>query len=285
MPSEPHLLSFREELQFSPATLNNKQKPAAMLKFAGLHFRGLSLEDLFRPRDGLTQVVTVNAEYIVRAHRDGHLRRIINSNVATFDGQVPYAIARLRHRNHGFSKISGSDLIYHICERAMTRGERVFLLGGLEESNRRSIAVLRGRYAGLDVEGYSPPIAPYPFPPEHGDEILDRIRRFRPHYLLVGFGAGKQDFWIDDHRGDLGQIGVGLAVGVGGVFEIVSGKFKRAPRALQHMGVEGVYRLLKEPKLFRLQRLLMSFGFLRYVWRRTHGASSKKEAKQQPASC
>src|SRR5689334_2976476 len=106
-----------------------------MLEFAGIEFRGLTLGDVLAPTPDLSHVVTVNAEYIVRANRDTRLRRIINSGLATFDGQVPYALARWLNKHRQFEKISGSDLIYQICEHAAQRGERVFLLGGLEDSN------------------------------------------------------------------------------------------------------------------------------------------------------
>jgi N-acetylglucosaminyldiphosphoundecaprenol N-acetyl-beta-D-mannosaminyltransferase len=72
-------------------------------------------------------------------------------------------------------------------------------------------------------------------------------------------------YWIDDNREELDAMGVRIVVGVGGAFEMVAGKPKRAPRVLQLLGLEGVYRFLKQPEPFRLRRLIMSFRFLRYV--------------------
>lgn len=236
-----------------------------MLEFCGIKFRGLRLDDVFAEREGFAQVVTVNAEYIVRANEDRRFGRVVNDSIAVFDGQVPYLVARLKNQRQRFEKIPGSELVYHICERARARGEKVFLLGGLPDSNARSIVELRRRYPGLLIDGYSPEHRPFPFPQEHDAEILDRIRHARPNFLLVGFGAVKQDLWIDDHRRELAQYDVRLAVGVGGTFEMVSGKLRRAPRILQRFGLEGVYRLIREPKWFRAKRLLVSVAFLRYV--------------------
>lgn len=236
-----------------------------MIEFAGIAFRGLTIADLFSVSTRLAHIVTVNAEYIVRANEDARLGRIIRGGIATFDGQVPYLIARFRNAGRSFDKIPGSELIYHICERAAERDERVFLLGGMPDSNFRAIEVLRRRYCGLQIDGDSPPHAQYPFSLEHNAAIMATVQSFAPHYLLVGFGAVKQDYWIDDHRDALADIGVRTAVGVGGAFEMVSGKLKRAPRLLQQLGLEGVYRLLREPRLFRLKRLLISLKFLRYL--------------------
>ena len=236
-----------------------------MLEFAGLSFRGLTLADIFGPAEGLAHVVTVNAEYIVLAHQNARLARIISAGLATFDGQVPYALARWQNRGSRFDKLPGSELVYHICTRAQQLRQRVFLLGGHADSNRESVQRLQRLYPGLDIAGYSPPHAAYPFPVANEAAIAAQVRAFAPHYLLVGFGAIKQDYWIDDHRAQLEACGVKLAAGVGGVFEMISGRLKRAPRIIQRMGLEGVYRLVLEPKAFRLRRLLTSLKFLQFV--------------------
>jgi len=236
-----------------------------MVDFAGIVFRGLTLDDVFAAEPAFAQVVTVNAEYIVLAHENERLGNIVRRAITTFDGQVPYTLARLTNKHQRFEKLPGSELLYHICERALARGERVFLLGGKAESNRGALEALREKYRGLAVDGWSPPHAPLPFPAEQETFIMHCLESFRPQYVLVGFGAGKQDFWIDEHREALASLGVKRAVGVGGAFDMVSGKISRAPRYIQRLGLEGVHRLLKEPKWFRVRRLIISLRFLRYL--------------------
>lgn len=237
-----------------------------MVKFANVIFRGLTRDDVFLERKGLSHIITVNAEYIVRANENEKLREIINNNIATFDGQIPYIIARWKFKKFQFDKISGSELIYDICIRAMQKGERVFLLGGMEDSNALSVSILSARYPGLAIEGYSPPIMSYPFLEDQNESILIRLRDFHPDFVLVSFGVMKQDYWIDDNRKVLENIGVRFIVGVGGALEMVSGKLKRAPRLFQVAGLEGIYRLFKEPKFFRFKRLMLSLRIFRYVW-------------------
>ena len=98
--------------------------------------------------------------------------------------------------------------------------------------------------------------------------ILSKLQAYKPYYLFVGFGAGKQERWISEHQKELESYGVHLAVGSGGTFEMVAGKLKRAPLFIQKIGLEGVYRFVIEPKWFRLKRLLISLKIFRYAWMR-----------------
>jgi N-acetylglucosaminyldiphosphoundecaprenol N-acetyl-beta-D-mannosaminyltransferase len=76
-------------------------------------------------------------------------------------------------------------------------------------------------------------------------QILARISDAKPDLLLVAFGHPKQERWIDLHRGSLG---VSVAIGVGCVFDLISGRSRRAPRWMQDVGLEWAYRLASEPR-------------------------------------
>lgn len=235
-----------------------------MIRFAGLEFKGLTKETLLREEAFIKIIVTVNAEIIVLAHEHDRLRKIINSNYATFDGQIPYLLARLKYRDCYFEKISGSDLIYDACKYAKLHRQKIFLLGGYKETNGLSVERLKKEY-GIEIEGFSPVYRPYPFDSEHNRAILKKITKFCPDILFVGFGAKKQEFWIDDNKMYLNDIGVRLAVGCGGTFEMVAGQLKKAPQFIQRIGLEGLYRTLKEPNLFRLRKLLLSFKMFKHL--------------------
>lgn len=231
------------------------------INFLNLIFRGLTRDGLLSESSGLKIVVTVNAEFIVLANEDEIFKKIICDNYSTFDGQIPYLLARLNFPHARFEKISGSDFIYDICANAKQFDRRVFLLGGYLASNQGAVSVIRERY-GIEVEGFSPDYQPYPFVVEHNQLILEQIEKFKPYFLLVGFGAKKQELWINENKTFLDRIGVKMAVGVGGTFEFVSNTIKRAPRFVQSIGMEGVYRLIKEPNMSRLRRLMTSIRIL-----------------------
>lgn len=234
------------------------------IDFAGLEFRGLTREMLFRDeKDAARFIITVNAELITLAHHDPRFRRLVNENFTTFDGQWPYAIAKLLNPGIRFEKISGTDLIYDLSAFASSTGKRIFLLGADPQVNAAAVSRL-AREFNIEVEGYSPPPHSYPMPAAESENILERLRTFRPQILAVCFGTPKQEYWLDDHRARLTDIGVRYMVGLGGTMDIVARKYRRAPRFLQKIGAEGLWRLAQDPGP-RLARLPKVIKFLRYV--------------------
>jgi N-acetylglucosaminyldiphosphoundecaprenol N-acetyl-beta-D-mannosaminyltransferase len=233
------------------------------IQFANLDFRGLRREELLRDDGRLKLIVTVNAEIIVEANRDKRFANIINKNLATLDGQWPYVLARWRTGRKDIEKISGSDFVYDLCDMAAIRGYRVFLLGARPEINEVAQRRLMSRY-GVLVSGYSPAMHSYPLPEEMDDEILRKIRAYRPAILIVAFGAPKQEFWLEQHRAALESAGVCWALGAGGSLDFVAGVLPRAPVFLQRAGLESLWRLALQPKL-RFFRILRGLRFLQYA--------------------
>jgi N-acetylglucosaminyldiphosphoundecaprenol N-acetyl-beta-D-mannosaminyltransferase len=233
------------------------------INFMNLEFRGLTKDALLNEVAELKIVVTVNAEFIVLANEDDAFKKIICDNYSTFDGQIPYFLARHKFPSLTIEKISGSDFIYDICDYAKQHNKKVFLLGGYPDSNFGTVAMIWDKY-GISVSGFSPDYQPYPFNEIHNRGILEKLEEFKPHFLLVGFGAKKQELWINENKIFLEQIGVRMAIGVGGTFEFASNTISRAPRWMQLSGLEGFYRLMKEPNWQRLKRLIISFKIFKY---------------------
>lgn len=233
------------------------------IQFANLTFSGLHRNDLLQDSGRLKLIITVNAEAIVEANRNPHFARIISENHATFDGQWPFALARLRTGRKDIEKISGSDFVYDLCEMAGKLGHRVFLLGARPEVNEVAQQRLRSRYR-IAVTGFSPAVHPFPFPEEMDREILERIRSYRPAVLITAFGAPKQEFWSDQHRVELERAGVCWVLNGGGSLDFVAGVVRRAPVFIQRAGLESLWRLALQPKL-RFARVLRAIRFLQYA--------------------
>jgi len=239
------------------------------IKAFNITFKGLNknfILSLLESSKKLNIVVTVNAELIVLANENKKFMDILNKNITTVDGQIPYFFLKLKTKSRKLKieKLSGSDMIYLICKKAAELKLKVFLLGGLETSNKISQQKLKNLFPELNVDGYSPPYFPYPFPKEHNEKILEILKKSMPHVLFVAFGAPKQEFWIEDNKLFLEEIGVILAMGVGGTLEMVAGIEKRAPRILQKIGLESIWRLCQNPKRFK--RFLRNFKFFRYIF-------------------
>jgi len=239
------------------------------IKFGNVCFTGLRKQDVLKESLPMKLIATVNAEFLVKANKNKRFLELLNKSCCTLDGQVPIYLAKIIYPKVELQKISGSELIYDFCELAKRQKRKVFLLGGTKESNELAVKKIKETY-GIDVEGFSPEIMPYPFETNHNNEILSRISFFKPDIIFVGFGAMKQEFWIDDNRTFLESLGVGWAIGCGGTFEFVSGRIRRAPHTLQILGLESIWRLIQEPKLFRLKRVIYSlpvFKFLLYGYK------------------
>jgi N-acetylglucosaminyldiphosphoundecaprenol N-acetyl-beta-D-mannosaminyltransferase len=166
--------------------------------------------------------------------------------------------------NFDFEKLSGADIIYDFCEYAKKNNLRLFFLGGKKESNEMSVKIIREKYH-VEVDGFSPEFEDYPFSDNFNEGCIGRIKKFNPEILFVGFGAPKQEYWIDDNKDFLSEIGVRYAIGCGGTFDFVSGNIKRAPFFIQKIGLEGVYRFFQEPGKARFKRLVDSLKFLKYL--------------------
>lgn len=227
------------------------------IKCFGLVFRGIRRDRLLDKTEKTKIIVTVNAEFIVESNRNSRFRDLINNSYSTFDGQIPFIIAKIKHPFAQFEKISGSDLIFDALQLSKNEGKRLFFLGGEAHINQAAVSRAKEHFKAT-CEGFSPPFASYPFTQEWTNDIQLRLKNFSPDILFVGFGAVKQEFWIEDNYQFLESIGLSVVIGSGGSFAFVSGKIKRAPVFFQRTGLEGIYRFFQEPGMYRLKRLIKS---------------------------
>jgi N-acetylglucosaminyldiphosphoundecaprenol N-acetyl-beta-D-mannosaminyltransferase len=199
-------------------------------------------------------VVTVNAEFIVRAQTDAQFGAALKrAALATPDGSgILWAL-----RRRGFRldrRVGGSDLIWELSEQARRLGHRVFLLGGAEGVAERAARRLQRTYAGLRIAGAH---AGTPSPSDE-DGIVDLIRRSEADILFVAFGAPQQELWI---ARSLMATGASFSIGVGGSFDYLAGTARRAPVWMRESGVEWLWRLARQP--WRWRRML---ALPRFVW-------------------
>ncbi|MCM8749525.1 WecB/TagA/CpsF family glycosyltransferase [Thermomicrobiaceae bacterium CFH 74404] len=207
--------------------------------------------------DRLHQVVTLNPEMVMAARHLPEFRETIEAaDLVTADGIGIVLAARVLGRPLR-ERVTGVDLV----EALAATGEpelALFLLGAAPGVAERAARRLEARYPGCRITGTwagSPG-------PEGSAESLARIAEARPAVLLVAYGAPAQELWIARHRRELEQAGVVVAVGVGGTFDYLSGAVPRAPRALRRLGLEWLYRLIRQPWRWRRQRALPQFALL-----------------------
>jgi N-acetylglucosaminyldiphosphoundecaprenol N-acetyl-beta-D-mannosaminyltransferase len=193
------------------------------------------------------QVVTVNPEFVMAAQKNSEFRQTINSAaLAVADGiGVVWAT-----RFIGFptpERITGTDTLVALAKRCAEKGFRLFLLGAAPGIAKQAGERLQALAPGLQIAGA---YAGSPMPSEE-DAIIEHIHAANADILCVAYGAPAQDLWIHHN---LSRLPVALAMGVGGAFDFLSGRQRRAPQTMQRMGLEWLYRLYREP--WRWKRML-----------------------------
>lgn len=202
------------------------------------------------------QVVTVNTEFVMAARRNSEFREAINrAALAVADG-IGIVWASYAGKAHVPERITGTDTVEALAKRCAASGYRMYLLGAAPGVAEQAAARLQAIAPGLAIAGtYAGSPAP-----EEEDAIIERIRAANADVLCVAYGAPAQDLWI--YR-NLARLPVAVAMGVGGAFDFLSGRQRRAPRIMQRIGLEWLYRLYREP--WRWRRMLAIPRFMLYV--------------------
>lgn len=215
----------------------------------------VGLVDEFIQARGPHQIVTVNPEFVMAAQKDPVFRKIINAaQLATADGAgLIWAARLLRQPLRG--RVTGVELVQRLAELAADRGYRIFLLGAAPGVAEAAATCLERKFPKLVVAGT------FAGSPAREDEedIISRISSSRVDILFVAYGHPKQDYWINRN---LPLLDVPVAIGIGGALDFISGKAKRAPLWLRHLGLEWLYRLSVEPWRWRRMLALPKFVFL-----------------------
>jgi len=235
--------------------------------FCNINFNLKNKSDLFERIDEKKTkfIITAHVSFIVEANTSKRFFDILNNNYVTFDGQIPYLLARIINRKYNeYNKLSGSDIVYDFCDFAKKHNYKIFFLGGSKESNNIAVKTIKEQYNIL-IEGYSPDFEDYPFSSQFNGLCLEKIDEFKPDILFVAFGMPKQEYWIDDHITVLSEVGIKYAIGCGGTFDFISRKLKRAPVFIQRIGFEWLYRFFQETNKKRLKAIIKAFKFLKYI--------------------
>lgn len=195
-------------------------------------------------------VVSSNGSVIARYHRDPLFRQLIDrADIVDADGMPMVIFTRLFWERPLPERVATTDFIYNACEIAVRDGLRFFFLGGKNGVAERAAARLGELYPGLQIAGTHHGY----FLPEDEPELCDRIREAGTDVLWVGLGSPRQETFAFRQRALLE--GVGWIRTCGGLFDFCSGDASRAPKFLQQIGLEWLYRAGLEPVRLGLRYL------------------------------
>jgi N-acetylglucosaminyldiphosphoundecaprenol N-acetyl-beta-D-mannosaminyltransferase len=217
-----------------------------VVRVLGLPVHAASLPDVLAAVDRFVserrprQLVTANALMLLAARADAGVRRAFEDASLVLPES---AGARLAGRVLGrpFPPApAGVELVDLLCGRASEKGWRVYFLGAASGVAEAAAGRLRARHPGLVVAGCRDGF----FTDAEEAGVAAAVAAARPDLLFVGMSAARQEPWI--HR-NLDRLGAAVALGVGGSFDVLSGRLARAPRWMRAAGLEWLFRWAQEP--------------------------------------
>lgn len=227
------------------------------INILGVAFDALTLGEAEERADALLcsgaggYIVTANPEIVLRCREDAAYAAAVNgAKLVLADGVGDLCAARILGTPLP-GRVAGADLVPRLLARLAERGGSVFLYGARPGVAERAGESLQSACPGLRIAGT-----------ENGyisDEtaLFAALEREKPDLLLLGLGAPRQELWMAENR----QRTPAVMIGVGGLLDVFAGDIPRAPEAWQRLGLEWLYRLLREPRRFkrviRLPKILL----------------------------
>jgi N-acetylglucosaminyldiphosphoundecaprenol N-acetyl-beta-D-mannosaminyltransferase len=219
----------------------------------------------------------LNAAKIVRMRKDQRLRQIVAaSDMVSADGQSVVWASRLLGKPLP-ERVAGIDLMQKLLSLAQDRGYGVYLLGATEEVLLKLRERLGREYPGLKLVGCRNGY----FSGRDEERIVLEINAAGPDILFVGMSTPKKEYFLGKYQA---KLRVPFSMGVGGSFDVLSGKSKRAPQVMRRMGLEWFYRFVQEPSRLWRRYLVTNLLFLFYLLQERLGKSSRQADGKGPAS-
>lgn len=200
-------------------------------------------------------IITVNPELVMAATKNSEFKDVIASaDIVTPDGIGLVIMGRLTGRRL-HERVTGVDLCDRLADEANIEGWSIYLLGAAPGVAQQAAVNLQKKYPNLKIAGTSSA------DPDDAsvNDIKNNIISSKPDILLVAYGSPTQELWIQKYREQFDPM---VTIGVGGSFDFIAGSAKRAPKFVQKIGLEWLWRLILQPKRFKRMLALPKFAIL-----------------------
>lgn len=216
-------------------------------------------------------VTTPNPEFLVEANKNAEFKKVLQSaDLSVPDGiGILWAATFLKVKSEKLKvknlwnvvktlswalfspkrirkvlpeRVCGSDLFLDLCREFEGK---IFLLGASEGIAKKTAKILKQRFPQIKIVGT------FAGSPKKEEEqmITEKIQHSEAELLFVAYGSPKQELWIKRNLKKMPKVKV--AMGIGGSFDFVAGRQKRAPKIMQKLGLEWLWRLIREPKRWK----------------------------------
>lgn len=207
-----------------------------------------------------SHIISINVDVLIKARKDLEFKSVINnSELVLADSRIllfsSYLLGSPLEEN-----IAGSNFILSFSDWAAKKGVKLFLLGAAPGVAAKAAEILIQKNSDLRIVGtYSPPFG-FGNNEEENKKIIKMIKESSPDVLFVGLGAPMQEKWIWRYKD---EYQVPVSIGVGATFDFIAGRVKRAPKWMQIIGVEWLFRLCQEPRRLWKRYLI---GNAIFIW-------------------
>lgn len=237
------------------------ERPRDRVGILGAPVDRVSMEDAVKILGGFIEsrlphvVVTADSSGLVEAQSDLEFAEILHQADLVTPDSTGVLWAAKRKALPIAERVSGVDLVDRLCAMSADKGFKLFFLGAAPGIAEMASERLRLRHPGCNVVGTR-----HGYFPQDSDELVAKeIAELKPDVLLVAMGIPRQEkfIWRTRHI-----IGAPVAMGVGGSFDVLSGRVRRAPKLLQRLSMEWLWRLAMNPKKWKKARALPRFVWL-----------------------
>jgi N-acetylglucosaminyldiphosphoundecaprenol N-acetyl-beta-D-mannosaminyltransferase len=238
------------------------------LSIMGVRINNISMNEVLKlaeqkiKNDEKYIIYTPNTEIIMMCQKDEEFLNIMNKSDINVPDGVGLIYAGKIKKFPLKEKVAGYDLSINLLKMADEKGLKLYAVGGRPGVAEAAMQNIQKKYPGIKIvgahHGYFKGTHLGEFGHEEEIALIEDINRHKPHILFVGFGAKKQEQWIEYNK-DL--INANIIIGNGGTLDGLAGIVKRAPDIFINLGLEWLYRLIKEPKRITRQIVLPVFMF------------------------
>ncbi len=204
-------------------------------------------------------VVTPNPEILVIANKNiGYKNVLNNAKLASIDGVGVLLAGKIIGVEMG-QRLTGVELVESLCKRVAKQPITVGFLGAGPHVAELTAECLREKFSGLDIVFTESGNADDKTVEYINSVMAKKAGKKTIDILFVAFGSPKQELWIAKN---LDKLPIKVAIGVGGAFDFISGRVKRAPKLIQTLGLEWLFRLLIQPWRIKRQLSIVTFLYL-----------------------
>lgn len=207
-------------------------------------------------------IYTPNTEFVMMCQKDDEFLELINRSDINIPDGVGLIYASKIKKHPLKEKVAGYDLSVNLLKLADEQGLKLFVVGGKPGVAEEAMKNVREKYPDIKISGTQHGYFKGTHLGKNGHEeelkVLEDINKAEPHILFVGFGAKKQEQWIEYNKD---KINAKIIIGNGGTLDGLAGNVRRAPEIFIRLGLEWFYRLIQEPKRIKRQILLPIFMF------------------------